>query len=697
MLLAEAPRDLLFIEPGGHSEEAYVVFQTRLLRGDVVRQRAVGSARRFLPLLAQEVEGFQHFFARLVGVDLDVVVRQGVGRKEPDDRAGPEQLLLDDAIQEVLAVLEELACLRALLGVVQDLGVASLHLPGVEEERPVYVRAYLLQWEIVERLYPEEVRLRWSVLVPLYLLAVGPRLFERGELGAGLAPGVLLTHLLVLGGYALGVARFMLLAHQVLHHAHGPRGVLYMDRGVLVVRLDVTRRGPRRGRRPADEQGNVKALPLHLLGVVHHLVQRRRNEAREPDDVGTLLFSGLQDLGRRYHHPEVYHFEVVALQDDADDVLPDVVHVALHGRHYDRALGLLGIALLLLDVRNQVGHGPLHHTRALDHLRQEHPARAEQVPNHVHPVHERTLDYLHRALVLVARLLNIVLDVLGDALDQSVLDALHRRPRAPLLSLRLRVALASLAVLLGQLQEAFRSVVPAVQDYVLDGLAQLLVYLVVDLELAGVHDAHREPGVYGVIEEDGVYRLAHRVIAAEREGDVRDAARGLGVGEGLGDLTHRLDKVHAVVVVLLDAGGDGEDIRVEDDVLRREVHLFGKYLVGAGANLDLPLLCVRLPLEAHYDHGGAVLLQRLRPPDELLFTLLDADGVDDRLTLPALEARLDDRPFRGVDHDGYARDVRLARDEVEEVDHRLLAFEHPLVHVDVYDLGTVLHLILRYL
>jgi hypothetical protein len=33
------------------------------------------------------------------------------------------------------------------------------------------------------------------------------------------------------------------------------------------------------------------------------------------------------------------------------------------------------------------------------------------------------------------------------------------------------------------------------------------------------------------------------------------------------------DEVHRVVVVLFDAGGDGEDVRVEDDVFRREADL----------------------------------------------------------------------------------------------------------------------------
>ena len=40
---------------------------------------------------------------------------------------------------------------------------------------------------------------------------------------------------------------------------------------------------------------------------------------------------------------------------------------------------------------------------------------------------------------------------------------------------------------------------------------------VVDRELAGVDDAHVHAGLDGVVEEDRVHRLAHRLVAAERE------------------------------------------------------------------------------------------------------------------------------------------------------------------------------------
>ena len=56
-----------------------------------------------------------------------------------------------------------------------------------------------------------------------------------------------------------------------------------------------------------------------------------------------------------------------------------------------------------------------------------------------------------------------------------------------------------------------------VENHVLDALAQLRIDVFIDRELAGVDDAHREPGAHRVVEERGVHRFAHRVVAPERE------------------------------------------------------------------------------------------------------------------------------------------------------------------------------------
>ncbi|MNQ84456.1 hypothetical protein D3C85_995840 [compost metagenome] len=178
------------------------------------------------------------------------------------------------------------------------------------------------------------------------------------------------------------------------------------------------------GRGPADQQGDVEAAPFHLAGDKDHLVQRRRDQPRQADDVDLVLDGGVQDAVGRDHDAEVDDLVVVTLQHDADDVLADVVDVALDRGHQDAARLLAGLAGLFgFHEGLQPGHGLFHHPGRLDHLRQEHLARAEQVADHVHPVHQRTFDDVQGALDRQAGLFGVGLDELGDAVDQGVGDA----------------------------------------------------------------------------------------------------------------------------------------------------------------------------------------------------------------------------------------------------------------------------------
>ena len=60
--------------------------------------------------------------------------------------------------------------------------------------------------------------------------------------------------------------------------------------------------------------------------------------------------------------------------------------------------------------------------------------------------------------------------------------------------------------------------------------------------------------------------------------------------------------------MLLHAGGDSEDVRIEDDVAGGKIRAFGQQFVGAPADVDLALGIVGLALfvERHHDHGRAV-------------------------------------------------------------------------------------------
>ena len=104
-------------------------------------------------------------------------------------------------------------------------------------------------------------------------------------------------------------------------------------------------------------------------------------------------------------------------------------------------------------------------------------------------------------------------------------------------------------------------------------------------------------------------RLAHRVVAAEAERYVGDAARDLRIRQIGTNPEARFDEINRVVVVFLDAGGDGKDVRVEDDVFRRKANT-NEQIVGTLANLSFACISVGLPclVEGHDDNRCAIPL-----------------------------------------------------------------------------------------
>ena len=249
----------------------------------------------------------------------------------------------------------------------------------------------------------------------------------------------------------------------------------------------------------------------------------------------------------------------------------------------------------------------------------------------------------------------------------------------------------------GELDEPLRRVGAAVEDHVLDQLQQVGRDVLVDDELARVDDAHVEAGLDRVEQERRVHRLADDVVAAEREREVRDAAARARARAALLDQRQALDERLGVLVVLLDAGRDGEDVRVEDDVLGREARLLREQVVGPAADLDLARGRVRLTLlvERHHDHARPVAAHHRGLLQEGLLALLQADRVDDALALDALQPGFEHRGARAVDHDRDPRDLGLGRDHVQEGRHRLLRVEQVGVHVHVEQVGAASDLLQR--
>ena len=76
-----------------------------------------------------------------------------------------------------------------------------------------------------------------------------------------------------------------------------------------------------------------------------------------------MFLRGGQDIRPRHHHPQINNLIAIALENHADDVFANIMHIALHGRHDDTTLGLLACRLLRLDKGDEVGNRLLHHAR----------------------------------------------------------------------------------------------------------------------------------------------------------------------------------------------------------------------------------------------------------------------------------------------------------------------------------------------
>ena len=659
---------------------------------DVVGQGLVGDAFTLGVLLTQVAPGHGHLGARVVGVDLDVVVVDGVGRQEHHDAVSGEPAVVDDLLQHGLAVGEDLAGLFTHHGVIEDVRELAGQVPGLEERAPVDVFGQLGQILVLEGSAANELGPGRHVGAPVGLLAVGPGIGQRNEVGAFLL-AVQVAHAIVFAVQVGQEAFALLFGHQGLGHGHGTRGVGHVDDRTGVVGRDLdggvhTRRGG-----TTDQQRNLAGaevfVTLHLAGHEGHFFQRRGDEAGQADEVGTGLAGLFEDLGAGHHHAHVDDLEVVAFEHDGDDVLTDVVHVPLDGGDDDLsarahvATGCSQSSFLGLDEGQQVSHGLFHDAGGLDHLRQEHLAFTEQVTDDVHAGHQRTFDDFDGTTAarrdFLPDLFGVLDDVLGDAMHHGVRDAFLHAALAPglvgfLLAAVVLQGLGNLDEPLGGGQFALGGVGGqvigedglAIEHHVLDTVAQFQRHFVVDAHHAGVDDAHGEAGLDGVIEEDRVDGLARGVVAAEREGDVGDAARDAGMRQVVVNPLAGTDEVVAVFVVLFDAGGDREDVGIEDDVFGREAHFVHQQVVGALADLDLALEGVGLALfvEGHDDGGSTIAAHQARLVQELGFAFLQRDGVDHRLALHAAQAGLDDIPLGAVDHDGHAGDVGFTGDEV---------------------------------
>ena len=272
---------------------------------------------------------------------------------------------------------------------------------------------------------------------------------------------------------------------------------------------------------------------------------------------------GRQDRRDRLLDAQVDHGVAVVGEDDVDEVLADVVHVALDRGEHDRALALPPSAFSMCGSR--CATAAFITSADCEHERQLHLAGAEQLADGLHARQQRVVDDLQRGPGDAAprrgrpsrpsrspsTIRRSSRSNSGSAASSSARPALRRRRRDAL----------------EQLHEPVERVV-ALAAAVVDQVERHGALLVGDLghrqDLGRGHDRGVEARVHALVQEHRVQHLARGGVEPER--DVGDAQRGLHVGAAALELADRLDGLQRVAAHLLLPGGDREGERVDDDV-----------------------------------------------------------------------------------------------------------------------------------
>ncbi len=139
-----------------------------------------------------------------------------------------------------------------------------------------------------------------------------------------------------------------------------------------------------------------------------------------------MLLGRLDELAEGLLDADVDDVVAVVGEDDVDQVLADVVHVAAHGADHH---GALARGIRLLHVRFEQRDGRLHDLGGLQHEGQLHLAAAEAVAHHLHAGEQMFVHDLECAQPARTGEVEIGLEALRFAVDDAALQPLAHRER----------------------------------------------------------------------------------------------------------------------------------------------------------------------------------------------------------------------------------------------------------------------------
>ena len=148
-----------------------------------------------------------------------------------------------------------------------------------------------------------------------------------------------------------------------------------------------------------ENHWNGDAETIHLVQVFFHHSHRLHQQSAHANRVGLGVAPCVENRVQRLFDADVVNLESVVGENDVDEILADVMHIARHrGQHNARLLR--GALVGLGHVRLENGYRFLHDCGRLQHKRQLHLTRTKEFAHGLHATEQMIIDDRQRRIGL---------------------------------------------------------------------------------------------------------------------------------------------------------------------------------------------------------------------------------------------------------------------------------------------------------